>query len=256
MDDINRRPLTPHEREVTEWQLDVPGFGEAGQEALAAASVLITRVGGLGSVVAYELAAAGVGRLVLAHAGNVRPSDLNRQLLMTHDSLGTPRVDSAVRRLGDLAPHLEYVAVGENASQENAARLVGEVDLVVDCAPLFEERLALNEEVVRQIKPMVECAMYELQASITTIMPGRTPCLACITPAPPAGWKRRFPVFGAVSGSVGCIAAMEAIKVLSGLGEPLYGRLLTYDLRDVRFRDVAISRRSGCTACGHLSHSG
>lgn len=250
MDRRPRRPLTGEERAVAEWQLDVPGFGMAGQEALAAASVLVTRVGGLGSVVAYELAAAGVGRLVLAHAGDVRPSDLNRQLLMTHAAVGTPRIRSVEERLRDLAPRLEILAVPENASAGNAARLVGEADLVVDCAPLFEERLALNAEIVRQKKPMVECAMYELQAQITTIQPGRTPCLACFTPTPPPGWRRRFPVFGAVSGSVGCLAAMEAIKVLAGLGEPLYGRLLSYDLRDVRFRELTLERRPECPVCG------
>ena len=245
-----RAALTDEERAVYEWQLDVPGFGEAGQERLKAASVLVTRVGGVGGVVAYELAAAGIGRLVLAHAGDVQPSDLNRQLLMTYDGVGRPRIESVERRLRDLNPRLEVLAVDENVSTENAARLVGEVDLVVDCAPLFEERLALNAEIVRQRKPMVEGAMYELQAQVTTIDPGRTPCLACLTPAPPPGWRRRFPVFGAVSGAVGCLAAMEAIKVLAGLGEPLYGKLLAWDLRTMRVRTVAVERRGDCAVCG------
>ena len=96
---IGRRMLTDEEKAVYEWQIWVPEFGDEGQEKLKGASVLISRVGGLGSVVAYELAAAGVGRLVLAHGGNVKPSDLNRQLLMTHDWLGKPRVESAARRL-------------------------------------------------------------------------------------------------------------------------------------------------------------
>src|SRR5690606_21054587 len=87
----DRRPLTDDERAIYEWQIWVSDFGEAGQESLKGASVLVSRVGGLGSVVAYQLAAAGVGKLVLAHAGNVKPSDLNRQLLMTHDWLGKPR---------------------------------------------------------------------------------------------------------------------------------------------------------------------
>ena len=166
------RPLTDEERSVYEWQTWVPGFGEEGQELLKGASVLISRVGGLGGVVAYELAAAGIGRLVLAHAGNVKPSDLNRQLLMTHDWLGKSRVESAKRRLLELNPRLEIVAVPENVTEENAARLVGEVDLVVDAAPLFEERFLLNREAIRQDKPMVECAMYELEAHITTIRQG------------------------------------------------------------------------------------
>ncbi len=242
--------LTNEERAVYEWQLDVPGFGEAGQEKLKGASVLISRVGGLGSVVAYELAAAGIGRLILAHAGDIQPSDLNRQLLMTHEALGTSRAQSAEKRLKELNPRLKIEASQENISPANAARLVGEADLVVDCAPLFEERFAMNSEAVAQGKPLVECAMYELQAQITTILPGKTPCLACLYPEPPPAWKRRFPVFGAVSGVVGCLGAMEAIKVLSGLGEPLAGRMLTMDMRDMQFRSMTIKRRKDCLVCG------
>ena len=172
-------------------------------------------------MVAYELAAAGVGRLVLAHAGNVKPSDLNRQLLMTHDWLGRPRVESASRRLRELNPRLEIITYNENISEDNAERIVGEVDVIVDCAPMFKERYLMNREAVRQNKPLVECAMYDLEAHITTVIPGQTPCLACLYPDKPPAWKREFPVFGAVSGSVACMGAMEAIKVIAGFGEPL-----------------------------------
>ena len=241
--------LTPEEQAAYEWQLDVPGFAEAGQERLKGATALVSRVGGLGGVVAYELAAAGIGRLVLAHAGDIEPSDLNRQLLMTHDAVGTSRVRSAERRLKELNPRLVIEAVPENIDATNAARLVGEADVVIDCSPLFEERFAMNSEAVRQHKPLVECAMYELQAQITTVLPGATPCLACIYPEPPPAWKRRFPVFGAVSGTVGCLGAMEAIKILSGLGEPLAGRLLIMDLRDMQFRMMTIEQRPDCPVC-------
>ena len=241
--------LSPEERAVYEWQMWTPDFGEAGQEKLKGSSVLVTRVGGLGSVVAYELAAAGIGKLVLAHAGNVKPSDLNRQLLMTHNWLGKPRVESARRRLLELNPRLEIVAVPENASEANAQSLVKQVDLIVDCAPLFEERFALNREAVRQQRPLIECAMYELEATLTTIIPGESPCLACLHPEPPPVWKREFPVFGAVSGTVGCLAAMEAIKLLAGFGEPLLGRMLSCDLRTMAFRIHTLERRSECDVC-------
>jgi molybdopterin/thiamine biosynthesis adenylyltransferase len=245
----NPKPLTDEERATYEWQMWVPGFGEAGQQALKGASVLVSRCGGLGSVVAYELAAAGVGKLVLAHAGNVKPSDLNRQLLMTHDGLGKPRVDSAQKRLHDLNPRMEIVSVAENVNEDNAQRLVDQVDLIVDCAPLFTERYLMNREAVRQNKPLVECAMYELEAQITTILPGETPCLNCLYPQDPPAWKREFPVFGAVSGTIGCLGAMEAIKVLSGIGTPLYGKLLTCDLGDMTFSKRAIRRSDNCPIC-------
>jgi molybdopterin/thiamine biosynthesis adenylyltransferase len=242
--------LSDLERQVYEWQIWVAGFGEEGQRRLKSASVLISRCGGVGGAVALELAAAGVGKLILAHAGNLKPSDLNRQILMTHDWLGRPRVECAAQRLHALNPRLEVVAVAENISETNVARLVGQADLVADCAPRFEERFLMNREAVFQGKPMVECAVYELEAHLTSIVPGATPCLACLWPEPPTDWKREFPIFGAVAGTVGCLAAMEAIKLLTGLGEPLRNRLLTCDLRTVSFRTVRTARRPGCPVCG------
>lgn len=247
------RPLNDEEKATYEWQIWVDDFRESGQEKLKGSSVLVSRVGGLGSVVAYELAAAGVGKLVLAHAGNVKPSDLNRQLLMTHDWLGKPRVESAERRLIDLNPRLEIVAVGENVSEENAESLVRQADLVVDCAPLFQERFAMNRQAVAQRKPIIECAMYDLEAQITTVIPGETPCLSCLFPEQPPEWRREFPVFGAVSGTVGCMAAMEAIKVLAGFGDPLTGSLLTFDLRDMQFARRQVKRNPNCAVCGNQS---
>jgi molybdopterin/thiamine biosynthesis adenylyltransferase len=241
--------LTPEERATYEWQMWVEDFGEAGQEKLKSASVMISRVGGLGSVVAYELAAAGVGKLVLAHGGDVQPSDLNRQLLMTHDWIGKPRIESIERRLLELNPRLEIAAHGENVGPANADALVGAADLVIDCAPLFEERFAMNRACVAQGKPMVEAAMFEMQGQLTTIVPGMTPCLACIYPEIPPLWKRQFPVFGAVSATVGALAAMEAIKQIAGLGDLLTGRLLTYDLRSMDFDIRRLRRAANCSVC-------
>src|SRR5438067_8617821 len=111
MSDRPEQPLTDAERAVYEWQMWVPGVGEEGQRKLKAASVLVSRVGGLGGVAAYELAAAGVGKLILAHAGTVKPGDLNRQLLMTHAALGCSRIESAARRLRELNPFVVIVPV-------------------------------------------------------------------------------------------------------------------------------------------------
>jgi len=244
--------LSELEKAVYEWQMWVPGFGEAGQKKLKGASVLVSRCGGVGGAVALELAAAGIGRLVLAHAGVLKPSDLNRQILMSHSRLGQPRVIQAAERLKELNPRLEVEAVSENVTEGNVAKLVGLVDLVVDCAPRFEERLLMNRETVRQRKPMVECAMFELQARLTTFLPGQTPCLACLYRETPSSWSRQFPVFGAVSGMIGCMAAMEAIKVLSGLGQPLAGRMLACDLRTMDFRILKIRPDPHCPVCGSV----
>lgn len=237
---MSRRPLTDEEREIWSWQLDVEGFGEAGQERLKAATVLVSRVGGVGSAAAYELAAAGVGRLILAHGGLLQPSDLNRQLLMTHDWIGRPRVESAARRLQELNPRLEVLTIAEQITAANADELVRMADCVVDAAPLFQERLAMNDAAERLGRPVVEAAMYELEASLTVIQPPGTLRFRDLVPEVPAGWQRRFPVFGAVSGTVGCLAAMEAIKLLAGFGEPLFNRLLRLDLRTMNSQVVSL----------------
>lgn len=245
-----RVALTAEDRARYEWQMWTPSFGEAGQEALKGASVLISRCGGLGGVVAYELAAAGVGRLVLAHGGNLKPSDLNRQLLMTTDWLGKPRIESACRRLRDLNPSITIEGEGANLSEENAARLVGAVDVVVGAAPLFSERFLMNREAVRQRKVLVDAAMYDTFATVTTIIPGKSPCLSCLYPGDPPAWRRQFPVFGATSGTAACIAALEAIKAIAGFGELLVGRLLVIDLARLTFRTMNVKRNPACPVCG------
>jgi len=247
--------LTPEERAIYEWQMWIPGFGKEGQCKLKDASVLISRCGGLGGVVAYELAAAGVGKLVIAHAGNLKPSDLNRQLLQTHDHIGQPRIESITRRLKELNPRLEIVGVGENVSDANADRLVAQADVVVDAAPLFEERFALNRAAVLQRKPMVECAMYSMEMQVTTIIPGRTPCLQCIVPDKLSDWKRQFPVLGAVSGVAGCLGAVEVVKLLTGLGQPLAGVLLVMNLDTMHIRQLKVAREPKCPVCANETGS-
>ena len=251
---MSSKPLTDEERAIYQWQMWVPEFGEAGQVKMKNAAVLISRVGGIGGLVAYQLAAAGVGKLVLAHAGNVQPSDLNRQLLVTQDWIGKPRIESMQRRLSELNPRLQIVAVNANVHEHNAAELVAQCDVIVDCAPLFIERFAMNRQAVLQRKPIIECAMYELEAQLTTIVPGQTACLRCLFPTEPPTWRREFPVFGAVSGSVACMAAMEAIKLISGIGTPLLNRWLRYDLKDMQFRTLKIARRIDCEVCGSLKN--
>jgi molybdopterin/thiamine biosynthesis adenylyltransferase len=170
---------------------------------------------------------------------------------MTTGGIGTLRVELAQRMLREFNPHVELETVGENVNEANAAALVARCDVVVSAAPLFSERLLMNREAVRQNKALVDCAMYDLEARLTTILPGRTPCLSCLYPEPPPHWKREFPVLSAVAATVGSLASMEAIKVIAGLGEPLAGRLLTFDLRDMTFRTVPIARDPGCPVCGN-----
>lgn len=242
--------LSAEEDARYEWQRDVRGFGVEGQRRLKQTSVLISRVGGVGGSVALPLAAAGIGRLILAHAGNVRLNDLNRQLLMTTGSVGHPRIESAHRRLQELNPHVVIETVDENINEHNAATLIAQCDIVVSAAPLFAERLLMNREAVRQSKPFVDAAMFELEGRVMTVFPGTTACLECLYPEPPPNWQRRFPVFGAVSSVVGSLAAMEVIKIAANLGVPLAGQLLQFDLRNQSFRKWPLSRRDDCLCCG------
>ena len=247
------RELTDEDRAIHQWQMWVDDFGEVGQQRLKQATVLVSRCGGLGSVVAYELVAAGVGRLILAHEGNIQFSDLNRQLLMNYGAVGQSRVEVAKRRLEEFKPQTIIDAVPENVNDRNVQELVEQVDLVVDCAPLFEERFALNRQAVKMHKPLVECAMYDLEAQLTTIIPGRTPCLNCLYPDTPPDWKREFPVFGAVSGTIGCLGAMEAIKLIAGFGQTLSGKLLVCDLRSMTFRTLQLNKDPNCDVCSQIN---
>jgi len=241
--------LSDEERAIYEWQLWVEGFGATGQVRLKKATVLVSRCGGVGGMLAMQLAAAGVGRLILAHAGNLRLNDLNRQILMSYAGLDQPRAEQAAKRLREFNPHVETVPVAENISEANVDRLVKGADVVASCAPLFQERLLLNRAAMAQKKPLVDCAMYELEAQLTTVLPGRGPCLACLYPTEPTAWKRQFPVFGAVAGMIGCLGAMEVIKVLAGLGEPLVGKMLVCDLADMSFRKIQLNGGGSCAVC-------
>ena len=242
--------LTDEQKEIYEWQIPIADFGLAGQEKLNNATALISRCGGLGGPVALNLAAAGIGKLIIAHAGDVKPSDLNRQILTTCDWIGKPRIESIIRRLKAFNPQMEIQGVSENITEQNVADLVGRADSVFDCAPLFEERYLMNQQCVRQNKPMIEAAIYEMQGQIMTIVPGKSACLKCLYPETPSQWTRRFPVLGAVSALAGAVAALEGIKLIAGFGETLTGALLYFDTRSMQFKRFALAKKVDCSVCG------
>ena len=241
--------LTEEDRAIYEWQLDVPGFGEEGQEKLRDATALVSRIGGLGGPIAFALAAAGIGKLILVHAGNLRKDDLNRQILMQWEGLGKPRVESAAKTLATFNPKVEVEIHNENFSETNAAALVSKADIVFSSAPLFEERFLMNRECVRQNKPMVDCAMYSLEGHVMAIVPVQTPCLACLFPETPPHWKRRFPVFGAVSALVANIGVMEGLKLIAGFGSASQGKMMLIDADRLSIRKIDVKRRIDCLVC-------
>ena len=245
--------LTDEEKATYEWQMTVPDFGEDGQKKLKAATALVSRCGGLGGPLAYNLACAGFGKVIIAHGGKVKPSDLNRQILMTHDWLGKPRIESVQRRLQELNPRLEVEGIPENIHEENVEDLVSQADIVFSCAPLFRERFLMNRECVLQNKPLIDASIFSMEGQILTILPGQTACLACLYPEIPPAWQRQFPVFGAVSAIAAGIAAVEGIKLLAGFGELLAGTLLYYDSLHMSFQRIPLERRPDCEVCGNVS---
>jgi len=245
--ELNEEDLAIHE-----WQLDIPGLGEEGQQILKGTKALISRCGGLGSPVAFSLASAGVGELVLAHAGQLKHSDYNRQIGMAYEDLNKTRVNSIVKTLQRYKPSIKVKGVEENIHADNAADLVSEVDLVFSCAPLFEERFAMNQACVEQNKPMVDASMYSMEGQVLVVIPGKTACLSCVYPEDPPAWKRKFPVLGAVSALAAQIAVLEGIKLLTACGDVLTNEMLYYDTTNMSFRKIPTRRRPDCPICGHL----
>ncbi|MCS6960420.1 MAG: HesA/MoeB/ThiF family protein [Pseudanabaenaceae cyanobacterium SKYGB_i_bin29] len=244
--------LSPQELERYRRQIQLPGFGKTAQLALKQTTVLITGVGGLGGTVALYLTVAGIGKLILVRGGNLRLDDMNRQVLMTHDWVGKPRIWRAKTTLEAINPDVVIEAIPEYLIEENRRPLVKECDLAVSCAHNFDERSLLNLTCVEQQKPMVEAAMDGMTAYLTTIVPGKTPCLSCLYPEFPAWDKRGFGVLGAVSGTLACLAALEVIKFVTGLASPLVGELLVMQLDTLTFHKYRTYREPHCPICSHL----
>ncbi|MGL4622649.1 HesA/MoeB/ThiF family protein [Chroococcidiopsis sp.] len=242
--------LTPIELERYRRQIMLPGFGEEAQQRLKSSTVLVTGVGGLGGTAALYLAVAGVGRLILVRGGELRLDDMNRQILMSDDWVGKPRVLKAKTTLEQINPDVQIDALCEYVTPENVDDLVRNADVTLDCAHNFIERDLLNAACVRWKKPMVEAAMNDMEAYLTTIIPDRTPCLSCIFPEKPDWDKRGFGVLGAVSGTLACLTALEAIKLITGIGKPLLSQLLTMDLGSLEFAKRRPYHDPNCPVCG------
>lgn len=244
--------LSQDELDRYDWQIMIPGFGLEAQRSLKGSSALVTRVGGLGGPAALNLAMAGIGRLVLAHGGFVEAFHMNRMILASYDSIGrrSPAAPAA-ERISALNPSVELEVVEENVTEQTVDDLVGGVDIVLDCPPTFEERHLLNQACVRLAKPMIEAAMYGMEGYLTTIIPGQTPCLSCLG-LESNEWGLPFPVLGAIPCAIGTLAALEAIKVLTGFGSPLLNTILLFDGMTTRTRYISATRDPDCPVCGHV----
>lgn len=249
-------PLSPTELDRYRRQMQLPGFGQESQERLKATTALVTGVGGLGGTAALYLAAAGVGRLILVRGGDLLREDMNRQILMTDDWVGQPRVFKAQQTLAAFNPDIQIDAVCDYVTAKTIDGLVQQADIALDCAFDFKERDLLNAACVRSHKPMVEAAMNAMEAYLITVIPGKTACLSCLFPEKPEWDRWGFGVLGAVSGTLACLAALEAIKVITGLGEPLLGQLLTMDLARAEFAKRRAYHDPDCPVCSGVKAGG
>ncbi len=241
--------LTPTDKSIYAWQLPIPNFGERGQEILRNSTALVSRVGGLGGPLAQSLAAAGFGKIILAHAGNLREDDLNRQILMHHNGLGKSRAQQAADTITRFNPHIETLAIESNITETNVKDLVAQADIVFSCAPLFEERLLMNREAMEQKKYFIDSAMFNMEGQVLAVDPQKSTCLACLTPEPPTGWKRQFPVIGATSALIAQIGVLEGIKLLTNLAPAQTDRLIHYSALTTELRKFKLTRNPHCPHC-------
>ncbi len=232
-------------------QLMLHGFTREHQERLKGSSALIAGVGGLGGTAALYLAVAGIGKMVLAHSGRLTLSNMNRQVLMRHDAIGRSRVGQALKTIREVNPDVEVSVYDERTGDDNVDKLLEGADIALSARPNFGERRVLNRACVGKGITMTEAAMNGLEGYLLNVIPGITPCLDCLYPVDDPSWEELgFPVLGAVSGALGCLMAIEAIKLLTGYGKPMISRMLIFNTTDMEFRKVRIHKNISCRVCG------
>jgi len=244
--------LSPDQLERYSRQVGRGVLSPEGQERLAAATVLISRAGGVGGATAMALATAGVGRIILAHGGVLESPDLNRQTLGSEAGLNQPRAQQFAARLKQLNRFLSVEAIDAEPDDVLAAELARQSTVVLSCAPRFEERLRLNAAAVAAGVPLVDAAQWGMMATLVAVDPGRTACLGCLYPEVPP-FEESFPVVGAISAAIGSLAALETIKIIAGTGQPLFGRMLLLDALNGNASHLTLQRDPACRCCASLN---
>lgn len=237
-------------------QLRLPQVGEAGQLKLGKASVVLLGAGGLGAPAALYLAAAGVGRLTLVDDDRVERSNLHRQVVHADARVGMAKTESARMTLTALNPRIQIDLRNERLQADNVERLLAGHDLVIDGADNFPARYLLSAATRRLNMPMVYGAVERFTGQVSVFDPREpdSPCYRCLFPEPPAAEDApncsEAGVLGVLPGIVGLLQATEALKLILGLGDPLTGRLLTFDALGMRFRETRLPRDPACPGCG------
>ena len=240
-------------------QAIMPDIGEEGQERLLAARVLLVGAGGLGSPAGFYLAAAGIGHVTIIDDEQVETSNLNRQILHTTASVGMPKVTQATQAMTALNPAIHILPVQTRLAEDNVDALVTEHDLVVDCTDNAQTRFLLGAAAHRMGRPLVFGGAVRTEGQIAVFQSGvegfeHTPCYRCVFPDAPdaslAPGCSEAGILGPVTGMIGSFQALEAVKLILGIGSSLTGHLLLFDGRNGSFMDIATARRANCSVCG------
>jgi sulfur-carrier protein adenylyltransferase/sulfurtransferase len=245
--------LSANERERYRRHLALGEIGATGQEKLKAARVLIVGAGGLGSPAALYLAAAGCGTLGLVDGDRVELSNLQRQVLFDTDNLAREKAVAGSERLAGLNPEVRVIAHALQLSAANVRGLFGEYQLVIDGTDRLSTRYLINDACVLLRRPLISAAVHRFEGHLMTYVPQRGPCYRCVFPQGADALVANCAeagVLGVLPGVLGVLQATEAIKLITGVGTPLCGRLLTYDALEMRFSEFRVARRSDCAVCG------
>lgn len=236
------------ERERERYKRQILLFGDEGQERLKSSHIFIAGAGGLGSPIAIYLAIAGVGEITIVDMDTVDQSNLNRQILHTDRDIGKKKTVSAIAKLQEYNPDIIVNAIDTTITADNIHRLAGRADGIVDAMDNYPVRYLLNRVALEKNIPFFHGAIRGFYGQATTIIPEKTPCLACIFPrAPP---KEVFPVVGVTPGVIGTIQATEVVKYLTKQGELLAGRLFIWDGLAATSEEIAIEKNPVCPVCG------
>ncbi|MFH1857378.1 MAG: HesA/MoeB/ThiF family protein [Candidatus Omnitrophota bacterium] len=240
--------LTKEELERYKRQMLMAGWGEKTQEKLKRSTVMVAGAGGLGSAVCYYLAVAGIGELRVCDSDVVEMSNLNRQILHTPSRIGMNKAISAEKTLQETNPQVKIVPFPETLTADNVDHLIGKADVLLDCLDNFSTRYLLNDASLRLGIPLVFGAVRGLEGRLSVLAPPETPCLRCVFPEEPL--PEVFPVVGATPGVIGCLQAVEALKVLTGIGTPLKNKLLLWDGMTMSFSQFQTRKSPNCPSCG------
>ena len=246
---MSKRPCTQADAERYERQIILPQIGAEGQRRLQEAGALVVGAGGLGSPAILYLAAAGVGRLGIADSEAVELSNLNRQVIHATSDVGRAKVRSAAEKVRALNPACAVEPMAVRIGAENAREIVRPYDVVLDCTDNFSARFLISDACWLERRALVSAAVQRFEGMLLAVLPGEgNPCYRCLVPEPTGEQDRG--IFGAVPGVMGALAAMEAVKVILGIGESLGRRLLLYDGLAGTFRTVGRVRDPACPLCG------